>query len=494
MPKRSQFTLIGLVWTAAIFRLPSLFKNHFHADEALFAYWARLIAVWRDPLLLAQAVDKPPLLFYLQAIFYPLMGPQEWAARLPNYFMSLLLVPLVAVVGWHCYHQSSVSVLSALLMALAPLTIQFSSSAFTDPLLSGLIVFSVLFVLHRPSPILSGLFFGLAAATKYQAWLFLPLIMGVAWLKLWNWYKVRLWLAGAVPPFLALLLWTFMRSGNFSLWSRQVSNFGGLRMARSWELFGRLGKWVALWQFSFGFSFLPILWLSGMLVLIWRGLLRRDNIARFDLLFILFSIAYLLAHWVLAVPVWDRYLLPIFPFLILIFARLIVVVYRAVQAAIRQIDLSFRVRKAVQVFLIMALLLFMMLQFQVATKARAGWWPIGGRSDADRGAWQIAKFLKDEPYGTVLYDHWYSWQWQYHLFDKGVYVSWFQSPQALVDDLIVFGSGDDKRYLVLPSSNESLPIMRAIATNGFELDQIMQTENEPGMILYRIHSREKVVE
>ncbi|RMG96345.1 MAG: glycosyltransferase, partial [Chloroflexi bacterium] len=78
-----QWALLGVVWITAVFRFRALFANTFHADEALFASWARLIAVWRDPLLVTQAVDKPPLLFYLQAVFYPLFGPVMWAARLP---------------------------------------------------------------------------------------------------------------------------------------------------------------------------------------------------------------------------------------------------------------------------------------------------------------------------------------------------------------------------------------------------------------------------
>ena len=78
----------------AALRLRGLFANTFHADEALFASWARLIAVWRDPLLLTQPVDKPPLLFYSQALFYPLFGPVEWAARLPSLLASLLLIPV----------------------------------------------------------------------------------------------------------------------------------------------------------------------------------------------------------------------------------------------------------------------------------------------------------------------------------------------------------------------------------------------------------------
>ncbi|MCZ7673588.1 MAG: hypothetical protein M5U34_43960 [Chloroflexi bacterium] len=72
MSWRGKIGLMGVVWLTAVFRFHALFANRFHSDEALFAWWARLIAVWRDPLLLTPAVDKPPLLFYMQALFYPL--------------------------------------------------------------------------------------------------------------------------------------------------------------------------------------------------------------------------------------------------------------------------------------------------------------------------------------------------------------------------------------------------------------------------------------
>ncbi|MGB4868961.1 MAG: phospholipid carrier-dependent glycosyltransferase, partial [Candidatus Promineifilaceae bacterium] len=135
---RVKVGLWSTVGITAVFRFHALFANTFHADEALFATWARFIATWRDPLLLTQAVDKPPLLFYLQALFYlyPVLGPTEIAARLPNFIASILLVPLVGVWAWRLYGDEVTAVLAALLLALSPFAIQFSATAFTDPLLT----------------------------------------------------------------------------------------------------------------------------------------------------------------------------------------------------------------------------------------------------------------------------------------------------------------------------------------------------------------------
>ena len=88
-PKHPLLLITGLT---AVLRAPGLFANSFQADEALFATWAREIAIWRDPLLQMQPIDKPPLLFYLQALFYPLFGPVEFAARWPNWIVGLEIV------------------------------------------------------------------------------------------------------------------------------------------------------------------------------------------------------------------------------------------------------------------------------------------------------------------------------------------------------------------------------------------------------------------
>ena len=170
MPSRLRLSLLPILWLGAALRLRGLFANSFHADEALFATWARLIAVWRDPLLRTQPVDKPPLLFYSQAAFYPLLGPVEWAARLPSLIASLLLIALAAQLAWRLGGGSPAALVAAAVVAVAPLAVQFSATAFSDPLLTMWIAASLVAALVRPArPGWAGVAFGLALATKYQA-------------------------------------------------------------------------------------------------------------------------------------------------------------------------------------------------------------------------------------------------------------------------------------------------------------------------------------
>ena len=82
----------------------------------------------------------------------------------------------------------------------------------------------------------------------------------------------------------------------------------------------------------------------------------------------------------------------------------------------------------------------------------------------------------------MLYDHWFSWQWRYHLFDKRAFVSWFPHGQALAADLAAFGE-DGSRYLALPDTAVAQPILRVVQNAGFTLTAVAQTEN---IILYKI--------
>ena len=479
-----RWVLAGLVLLAWWLRLRGLFANTFHADEALFASWARLIAVWRDPLLATQAVDKPPLLFYLQALFYPLLGPVEWAARLPNFIASLLLVPLMGVFVLriaYCVRPSRYAIrntqyVATAVVAFSPLAIQFSATAFTDPLLTFWLLGAVTAV-SSSHILIASFLFSLALATKYQAVLFLPLIVGLGWLAGWRGRQWLVWLVGLLPGLALVGLWEWARTGTFSLWSAQVNNYGGLRLAWSWELWPRLRDWAALWGTAVPLYLLPFILLL-FLALFLRGWRAGDADGRMDILLILFVTGYFLLHWFLAVPVWDRYLLPVLPVVAALIGRGLgrygdigVLGYRDignVNIPIPQYPIS---------------TLFLLLLLFAAVPARYGRYPVGGRAGADQGAGAIAQYLADAPYGTVLYDHWYSWQWRYHLFDKRVYVSWFPHGAALAENLQVFGRDGNPRYVALPDTAVSQPIQRAIREAGFQLRPIA---NEGKITLYQI--------
>jgi 4-amino-4-deoxy-L-arabinose transferase-like glycosyltransferase len=501
----SRILLIALVLVAAALRINGLFENTFHADEALFATWAREIAVWRDPLLESQLVDKPPLLFYLQALFYPLLGPEMFAARLPNFIASLMLIPLTAKLAWRLYRSQITMLLAAAFVAFSPMAIQFSSSAFIDPLMSCLVVASLVAVVRGPVlnasqnkdveepgwgrlPAMGGALFGLAVISKYQAWLFIPLHIGLAAIVGWRRTEWRRWMIGFLPVFGVLVAWELLRSNELTIFETQLQSYGGLRLAWSWELWPRLQAWAFQWSHVLRSPVLEMLLLLALPLIVALLIDQHNRPAALDRLFVLFAVAYSLLMWFIAVPVWDRYVLALLPFVGLVLAR---VVWRVVAYVWTMLALPFRSSPWIKNSIILVPLALIFFQGAAVAAAYRGELPIGATPRADQGAAEISQALANEPYGTVLYDHWYSWQWRYHLFASKVYVSWFPDPDGLVDDLQVFGKDGHQRFIALPDSRLSMPVKRALTESGFSLKHVVSAqgkEGEAGISLYLIET------
>ncbi|MCW5861501.1 MAG: glycosyltransferase family 39 protein [Anaerolineae bacterium] len=476
MPSRLRLSLLPILWLGAALRLWGLFANSFHADEALFATWARLIAVWRDPLLRTQPVDKPPLLFYSQAIFYPLLGPVEWAARLPSLIASLLLIALTAQLAWRLGGDSAAALVAAAVVAVAPLAVQFSATAFSDPLLTMWLVAALVAALARPAqPGWAGVGLGLALATKYQAALFVPLLAGLGWLAGWrgrDWARAAVGTAAVVA---VVLLWSAARADAAGLVASQWANIGGLRPARSWELWPRLADQARLWRLALGGPLLAGAALATAVALLSPH--ARARLRPADALLALFALAYALLHWLWAVPAWDRYLLPLVPVIAVLLGRL--------GAAAWSLTAEASAGRAGRWAGAALLVAVAALHVPVAVAARAGQYPIGGQPTADGGAAEVARALADAPYGTVLYDHWYSWHWRYQLFDGRVYVSWFPHADALLADLAAFGQTGPARLVALPRDGTAAPLLRRLRQAGYRLESLPGPA-EATMTLWRI--------
>lgn len=479
--------LLALAGLAFALRLPGIFANTFAADEALFATWARLIAAGQDPLLQGQLVDKPPLLFYLQAAVFWLVGPADWAARLPILVASILLIPLTARLASALYSDALTTTMAAAVLAFAPLAIQLSATAYLDPLLTAFIVAALLAVARarsttapRRTPFFAaGVLFGLAAAVKYQAWLFLPLVIGLAAVNGWRRPEWGYWLRGFALVLVALAAWELARAGRLALWPQQVASLGGFRLAWSWELWPRLQEWAAVWATlldSAALQFGLLLAVPPFLALL---LSHDDRPALLDQLLIVYLLGYFLLHWFVAAPIWSRYALPAAPVAALVLSRLVARVVTFGEGFAPQLA----GRQARQAWLALAApLLLGLAQARPIGEAAAGW------PAADQGAGRLAQFLDDAPYGTVLYDHWHSWQWRYYLFDGRVYLSWFPTPAALAEDLAVFDDSSGRRYLALPASPAALPVLRALNEAGFRAEPVPTAADMGGQAILTLYS------
>lgn len=477
---RSATIVVLLTLLAAALRFHGLFVEGLHADEALFATWARMIGTWRAPLLGGELVDKPPLLFYTQAVFYPLVGTASpWVARLPNMAASILMVPLTARLVWNLFEDGLAMVVAAILVSCSPLLVQFSATSFTDPLMTAFLIASLVSASAqatgaRRRATVGGFLLGLAMATKHQAVLFIPLYLAIAWLSGMDRRAWRPWLAGLLAPLLGIALWQLARGGGIGLWVRQMEGFGGLRLAWSWELWSRLEAWADLWSTFIGapvLAFALLLFTPVFLALLIQHQNRRTALDQAILLFLVF---YSLSHWFVAVPVWDRYLLPVALLAAVLLGRF---VSRVLGFVLPELPLPARATATG------AVVLFFMLMAPAGVAAREGEFAIGAQQRGPAGVVVVANELADAPYGSVLYDHWYSWQWRYYLMDSGVYVSWFAHPAALVADLDTFFDGEEARYLALPADSPALPVQRALQEAGYTLHA---TRLAPDMTLYLI--------
>ena len=248
----------------------------------------------------------------------------------------------------------------------------------------------------------------------------------------------------------------------------------------------RLAEWVTNWRYVLGAAPLSLLVLLLTIPFGVYMVYLNDRHSSFDLLFTLYVVGYFLFHWLLAVPIWDRYLVIVAPYLAILFSRML---WRAISYV--KLHSRFGHRHPVLITALLAILIGALLMIQVPDIASAhrGDLPVGGRPGADMGVAEMSRFLKEQPPGTVLYDHWYSWHWRYHLFDSNVYVSWFPGPTSLVEDLNVFGGGEQIRYIALPGSADALPVIRAVEEAGFKLDPISIIPQPSGnieVVLYQI--------
>lgn len=164
------------------FRLKYFGLHRFYIDEALYASWALRIYHKLDFLLNgAVGVDKPPLLFYLQALSYFLFGVSENAARIPNFLAGMGCIALLYLIG-RDYFNKTTGLIAAFLAAVSPLMIGYSNTAFTDPLMLCLAL-TALYWAGRDAYFGSGLALGLAFGAKQFAALFIPLLLALIWVR-----------------------------------------------------------------------------------------------------------------------------------------------------------------------------------------------------------------------------------------------------------------------------------------------------------------------
>ena len=386
-------------------RLLSFGRFPLREDEALYAYWARLVSSGLDPMLERVAVDKPPLYIYLLAHAFTWLGPTEAVGRGLNVTCSLLTLALLWLLARRLYGPQTARWALAL-YALSPFAISFAATLYTDSMMVMWLVLALLVAAHG-SGLAAGLAAGLAFAVKQNALLFIPLILGLliiappprsparlalrlllaaigfgyVWFKVWQWDGWRI-LPAEIPSF----------------WQQAWNSYGGMTLLPLAEWPAMLAAWGQVWRW-FGGSMAGTV---ALVILWWQGAGGRGRVNR---LFLFFVLGYALAHVLFSFQPWDRYLLGLAPLAALLAAQGLVVGWE------RLIP-----RPGLRAALALCLAVTLLWGGAQAARSRI---PVGGDHGAYTGIESVAAYLRQQAPAQrgVIYQRWLGWHWNWYLWD-----------------------------------------------------------------------------
>ncbi|MGQ0603871.1 MAG: hypothetical protein ACT4QE_19495, partial [Anaerolineales bacterium] len=241
------------------------------------------------------------------------------------------------------------------------------------------------------------------------------------------------------------------------VWTQGYADNAPNRLIRAGEVLPRAAAWLELLGYVTASTQLNFVLLVGLPVLLLLNLRTPSRPPLTDLLFTGYYLLYLAMYWLFAFNVWDRYLVPLVPLVLLLLARVIWQIADGLwRLAIRHLPSA-----------ILPIAFGLLLLPSAITASRSGY-PIGGDHGAYDGIDAMARYLNTLSSGTVLYDFWLSWQWSFYLFDGPVYVAWMPSPEVFATDLRSFGISSP-RYLVVPAWEADTEVRAAADSAGFDL-------------------------
>jgi 4-amino-4-deoxy-L-arabinose transferase-like glycosyltransferase len=187
-------------------------------------------------------LDKPPLLFWLAALFFKLFGVSTVAYKLPSFLLTLLGIYAAFGLGARLYDRKT-GILSATLLASCQAFIYFNNDVRTDTILAASVIFAIWQIVEFSCTKKTRHFFagmaGIACAmlSKGPIGLMVPLIaLGAFFIgkrefkMLFKWY----WLAGMalVLVLLSPMLWGLyrqfgMEGVKFYFWTQSFGRLTG---------------------------------------------------------------------------------------------------------------------------------------------------------------------------------------------------------------------------------------------------------------------------
>jgi 4-amino-4-deoxy-L-arabinose transferase-like glycosyltransferase len=489
--------LLAVMLVAWLVRVQVALPGTLHPDEALYAYWGRLIASGRDPWLSSVPVYKPPLLPYIAAGSRLALGGPETTVRFLGLAAGLLTVALSAALARALYRDRWLAGPAAVVVALSPYGTLFSATLFPDPLMTVLGLGACVAATRRRASA-AGLLAGLAFAAKQTGLVWAPLALVLLFARERALLRpLARYLAGMAAPMGVVFGWDGARSvqGARGFWDVGVRGYGGLRVIWPHELVPRTAAWARLASDIGASPVLNGLMTGGLLLLTWsaftRGRLTAVGLG--DISLVGFGAVLLMLHWLLAFPAWDRYLLPLVPVYGVLAARIAREVQRRAfaladklrsRAGRRRGHRHRRTRCAASQ--VAAQLALAATLVGPATRALAGELPIGGDRGASQGIEKVALWLADLPEGSVVYHHWQGWHYRYFLFDAPVFLAYWPHPAWLAEDVQAFGAGD-ARYVAFPHHESPDRVVQTLSAVGYGLKDVLLTRSTAGEATFALH-------
>lgn len=499
----SWLSLIGALWLAGYLGASHLLENRFHPDEAHYAAFARLIASGpgRGLLLSHIVVDKPPLSFYVNGLSVVLLGPSELALRLPALLCSILNVALIYGLGRRLLGPPAAHA-AAWALALSPMAAQFAITAFVDPLMNTLVLAALLMAAARRLR-WAAVALALAFAAKQTALFAIPLVLVLAVWRPTRPASVReaaRRLAAASLPFLislmvvtvSIIAWDARRGAPISIWQQGYSDNVPARPITLAELWPRASAILFLLGHMSGSAVFNAAFVVGLLLLLVADLRRPGPAAFWDVVLAGYTMAYSLFFWLVPFNLWDRYFVPLLPMFALLAGRIAVLIYRLVLSAIGGLAVSVTpnrsplISRAAQIGLP---LIVLALAARAALAANYDFSPIGGDHGAFDGIDATAQFIHNLPAGSILYDHWLGWEFEYYLFERQLPIVWFPDAAGFEKDLVNAPPGH-ALYLAAPWWVTTDDLAQAANQAGKHLKVVHQSYRRDGVVSVTVYKVE----
>lgn len=511
-----RFVLLVITIIGALIRISLLGRNRMHVDEALYSSWALSIASGKDIFLRFVLVDKPPVPIYILALFFRLFGTSEIVARLPNLLASVAGIIVLYHIGKHLYGQGA-GLLAATLLAFSPYDIQFAPTVFNDPLMVILAYSAVLLALHQRS-LAAGLCFGLACMSKLLALALIPVLLVAFYVSLEGVKPLRsLWRmlliagAGTLAICAGVGVWDIVIRANMPRFlTVQTVNYNGLNIVSADEIWQRLTTWTGYLQYVTGSLWLNIVFIVGLAVILMQAIYYKMHRlgTQVNLGLICAGVLYLVPFSLLSFRLYDRYLLPLVPLVVLLLAWFLSVIYRVAADKLGRLLSSHTTEIGVKVppipeprvaaaNSVLALILITLLGIALYRPVRTALdyaYPLGGDHGTFQGIDTVAAYYRgNSPAGSIIYHKDLGWHYAFYLFDAPFHLVYYENndalPQVITEALERYPAAS--QYVTLEQWMSDGELRATLARAGWHLVEQYRTFRPDGslsFIIYRIEA------